>query len=87
MRSIDDIIAENQNANISLFSQKGFTVTEIQVCKACKGKGEVEVSEDKGHSKGIETSLVVCKNCLGSGRIEVHVTILRKPFKPVKNDR
>ena len=84
-KSLADIINENSNAHLSLLSDKGFTVREIQICADCKGDGEVTVTEDMGHSKGLEESVVTCQSCKGSGRIEAFITIIRKPFKPTRN--
>ena len=84
-KSIADIIKENSNAHLSLFSDKGLTVREIQVCGCCEGKGFIVVTEDQGHSIGLMEDENECKNCKGSGRIEVFVTIVRKPYKGKAN--
>jgi len=84
--SIADIINENSKASLSLFSNKGFTVREIQICSCCKGEAFIAVTEDMGHSTGLVTEELECQNCKGTGRIEVLVTVVRKPYKPKKND-
>ena len=86
-KSIAEIIKENSNAHLSLFSDQGFTVKEVQICGCCNGEGSIVEREDKGHSVGIIENEIECNNCKGSGRIEVYVTIVRKPYKPKANDR
>lgn len=85
-KSIADIIKENSNAHLSLFSDKGFTVKEVQICGNCNGEGSIAKREFKGHTEGYDETEVECCNCKGSGRIEVFVTIVRKPYKPKVND-
>lgn len=85
--SLEDIIKKNENAHLSLYSERGFTVREVQRCENCKGECEIEITEDKGHSEGLVQSTKVCENCKGSGLMEVFVTIVRKPFKPKKNEQ
>lgn len=85
-RTIADIIKENSHTSLSLFSQKGFTVKEVQICTCCEGMGRVVITEDKGHSEGLVEEVKECDNCKGSGRIEATVTIVRKPFKSKEND-
>lgn len=85
-KSIADIIKENSHTSLSLFNSNGFTVKEVQICMCCNGKGSVVITEDKGHSEGLVEEETECQNCKGSGRIEATVTIVRKPFKPKKND-
>lgn len=83
--SLDDIIKKNENAHLSLYSDSGFTVREVQRCENCKGECEIEITEDKGHSEGLVQRREKCPNCKGSGLMEVYVTIIRKPFKPKIN--
>lgn len=83
--SLDDIINKNKRTPLGLFNNNGFKTVEVCICDDCKGWGVNVITEDMGHSKGLEERLEICKTCDGEGRLEVEIFIKKKPFKPKKD--
>lgn len=54
-------------------------MTEIIICRGCRGSGTVEVDEEEDYLHGPYS--VECQYCMGSGRQIKKTTVSIEPFK------